>query len=363
MGVLYKNIDFVERKELLLFKTLVSWVKLRFVDSMNIAFDAKTLPLIREIQAVDQMKKPGMISDEDAWIIEKNALLFSVATRAFLHDFLPKQLFDSYGEAKFSSNRKGSVVDIALLPIKLGPAVINEVAPCTMYIAKKSEVVKKFKETNSFSPSSHVDIIPLIKTNLSVFLTKEERKNIEKYYHKYKANPDIIKAKEEIIKRKLIEDKNLKSVLRAINSQGKRTSILKLAITIYTLVKNMYQTVPHNISKIKFEGNGGSPVPDFSRLFYIEYDVDLEQVKTILEPLVDPDLKIKLGNNRILFTTASGLNPDSDNEMENVVSAKIINEKGLNHLFETHVGPMALIDDVNKIMDKFLQNKYRQEYS
>lgn len=360
MGVLYENINFVERRELLLLKTLVSWVKLRFSDPLKITFNANELPPIKQIQAVDQMEKPGMISDEDAWIIEKNSLLFSVVTRAFLHDYLPKELFNSYGEARFSSNRKGSVVDIALLPVKLGPAVVSEVVPCTMYIAKMSEVVKRFKETNTFFSHSHVDVIPLIKMNLSTFLTKDDQGNIEKYYRKYKVDPNIIKAREEIEERRLMEDKNLKSVLRAINSQGKRTDTIKLAVTMYTLVKTMYRIVPHNISKIKFEGNGGSPVPDFSRLFHIEYDTNLEQIKIILEPLIDSDLKIKLGNNRILFTTASGLDPDNDTDMENVVSAKIISEKGLEHLLETHVGPMASIDDVNKIMDKYLQEKYRR---
>jgi len=360
MGILYDNIDFVERRELLLIKAMVGWVKIRFADSLKITFDAKELASVRQLQAVDQSKKTGLISDEDAWLIEKNALLFSAVSRAFLHDILSKELFAAYGEAKFSSNRKGSVVDIALLPIKLGPGVVNEVVPCSMFIAKKSEIVKRFKKSKGFFSDAHVDVVPLIKNNLSIFLSKEDQKKIGEYYHKYKTDSDVIKAREEIEERKATEDRNLKSVLRAINSQGKRTDIVKLAVTIHTLIKSMYKIGPQNITKIKFDGDGGTPIPDFSRLFYIEYDADLEQIRAILEPLIDPELKIKIGVNRILFTTASGVDPDNDEEMKNVVHAKIINEKGLDHVFETHVGPMALIEDVNRIMDKFLQQKYQR---
>lgn len=359
MGTLHDNINFEERRDLVLLKALLCWVKARFATPLEMNFSKKQMEAISQLQMVDQGKKFGAISDEDAWLIERNALLFGVVGRSLLHDILPKSLFQGYGEVRFSSSRRGSVVDIAMLPIKLQEGV-KEVIPCSMYITKSADLASKFKKNHSLHTEKYVDIVPLLKHFIPELLSKEEERGIEKYYHQYKFDPDVVKSRKAIEKRKDADDKNLRGVLRAIRSQGSKTDTVKLAVALHTFIKEEYKAAPHNVSRISFEKSGPTPVPDFSRLFVIGYDVDLDQVRSILEPILESNIKIKTGEGKVLFTTSSGLNPDDEDDMKNIPTAQIKNEKGLDSLIETQVGPLASIDDVNRIMDKYLQQRYQR---
>ena len=362
MGQVYEEIDFTERREVLMLKALMVWIKLRFTTQMGIKYEKDAIPCIQQLSEIDQNKKSGFISDDDAWIIEQNSVLFNAIGRMFLNEFLPKELFAAAGDSRFNASRRGSVVDIALFPMSMGGNV-TDVVPMTMYINKRADVIKRYEERKLYS-AKDVDVIPLLKMNIDNILTSKECKVIEEYYAKFKDDPDVLAAKDEIIARKTAEDKNLRAAMRAINAQGKKAETLKLAVTLYTLVKGKYKNGHNQVTRVTFNGPGGEPsvVPDFSNLFIIGYPINLHEIKSILEPVVDSEIKIKVGEKagRILFTTASGMNPDDDEEMANVVTAKIFTERGLEHIFETTVGPMVSIQDIEKIREKFLQWKYQR---
>lgn len=362
MGLVYDNVDFVERQELLMLKALMVWIKVRFTSQMGIKYEKDALTCLQQLSHIDQNKKSAFISHDDAWIIEQNSVLYNAVTRFFLNEFLPKELFATAGDCRFNASRRGSVVDIALFPVSMGGNV-TDVVPMTMYINKRADIIKRYEERKLYS-ARDVDIIPLLKMHIDRILTSKECKVIEEYYNKLKNEPDVLKAKEEVISKKVAEDKNLNAALRAINAQGKKAETLKLAVTLYTLIKGKYKNGHNQVTRVTFDGPGNQPsvVPDFSNLFIIGYPVNLHEIKSILEPIVNSEIKIKVGEKpgRILFTTASGMDPDDDDEMINVVTAKIFTERGLEHIFETTVGPMVSVQDIEKIREKFLQWKYHR---
>ena len=359
MGTVYDNIDFDERRNLLLLKAMVAWVKVRFATALKIKYSKHEVEILQQLHAIEQISKVALIADDDAWLIEQNSLLYSIVTRMFLHEILPDDMFLKFGDSRFNANRKASIVDISLYPVTLSMAVA-EVAPSAMWIVKREDIVKSFTERQTYIADKEVDIIPLLKSKVNDLLTKKEQDSIKEYFDTYKNDPDVLESKARIVEMKTIEDNNLKSVLRAINSQGKRTELLKLAVSIFTIVKSTYSTSPQKVSRIMFEGKSPSIVPDYSMLFEIDFDIDLNEIKAILDQVVDSQLKIKVSGNRILFTTLSGMDPDNKEQMDSINCTKFLSQKGLDHIFETYVGPLASIDDVNRIMDKYLQQRYQR---
>jgi hypothetical protein len=231
-----------------------------------------------------------------------------------------------------------------------------------MYVVKKSDIVERFDASKNYYSEKDVDLIPALKSKLNKLLTKKEHESILKHYQDYKNDPDVVQSNKLIIERREIEDNNLKSVLRAINAQGKRTDLLKLVVSIHTIIKSTYSnyTSPRNISRIIFGDRGNSMVPEYSMLFCVEYETDLEEVKNILQQVVDPEIKVRVGEGKVLCTTESGIDPNDESILATVPVTKFVSQKGLDHVFETYVGPLASIEDVNKIMDKYLQQRYQR---
>lgn len=362
-SVVYNDINFEDRSELLLFKSLMAWVALRFSTAVGQQYEGDLLKKFQQIQSVEQIKKAGIISENDAWTVEKNSMLYTAVASEFLKEHIPQELYDSYGNILFSCSKSTAMLDISMVPTVFDLKHFRDIAPCSMFIAKNDELIEKYKEHDSIIRKETIDIIPLLKSMVGEVFTKEDNTRLNEIYNKWKNDPEVVDAKNRIMQKREQEQKNLANVLNAITVQGDRMVLAKLAVALYTIVKYTYSRAPHSINKIKFMPNGsGEPVLDFSRVFKVNCIDDVQEVKNILDPIVHSDIKIKVHEDNILFTTSSKLDPSDEDAMTDVTGLKIDNLTTLDYVFENHVGPITSVDDVHKIMDKVLYEKYQNEY-
>lgn len=349
-----------ERNEKLLMKCLLAWVKVRFIVPMKYDVPKIIAKEVKELAGVERLSKAAIISEEDAWVIEKNACLFNVISKNLMNKILSKDIYRSYGAPTVMTDRKNSIMDIALLPPSFETG-IAEIMPCSLFIMKKSKLVEQCKENKSYITDKHIDIIPMLKVKITDFLNLEQLNYINELYDLYKADEEILKAKQIVIDSRAREEQNLNAILKVINRQKDSTNIVKLGITLYTVIKHAYGTTPQTVMKIRYGANGANPVMQFSKLFNIEYEIDLEIIKNILGPLLNNEIKIRVHENLILFTTGSE-EPSDENAMEKIFTTDIKDEAALDFTFETYVSPMVSMGDINRIMQKFLTYKYRSYY-
>jgi hypothetical protein len=195
-----------------------------------------------------------------------------------------------------------------------------------------------------------------------VFLTPEENAVIDKAYNDFKNDPQFIQSKTNIETERFIEDRHLKAVMKSINRQGQDSSTTKLVIAMHTIVDMAYKHDAHNVLKVTHNGKDATPIMDFSKLFAIGYDVDLEYIEAILRPSINSNIKINVGKGRILFTTQSGVDPNDPALTESPNTLIVKSKESLDHYFDTHVGHVTALEDVESIMQRILQHKYKDYY-
>jgi hypothetical protein len=344
-----------EREELLLLKCVMVWIKFRFQIPMKFNVKKDDIKYVQELQKVDNLKKVAIISDEDAWTLEKNAFLLNIIGRKVLNEIVTDDLFQKFGSVITSCNRKESIVNIALVST-VDKDNTPQVMPCSLVIMNKSDIVTQFKKTDTVIQPNHVDMVPFLKIKIPSLLTKNEIQLIESAYYEYKDKDTVKKDREKIIADKVAEDNNLKAIIKAIGKENNSNALSKLAITLHTLVTHSYKVDPQRVSKIKYGSNGASPVMNFSRLYYVNYDVDLNMMKEILDPIMDQDINIRVHNNRILFTTGR-YDPEDDVDMETLISTTIDTVDDLEKSFKSCIGSMASIFDVKKIIKQVISGK------
>jgi hypothetical protein len=352
------NGDFTQRKDRLVLKSLLTWVTLRFANVQGRKFEGKDLRHCHQLSLLDQMKKIAVVSESDAWIMEKNSALYSKVARAFMKEFLNDELYSSYGEVLFSTDRHTRISTVALIPPSRS-GKLQEVAPCSMFIMDDAEIIEKYKENDQLIHDKYVDIVPLLNIMISTLLTPQHNAIIDRLYDKFKDDPEVIEMRDKVEAKRAVEEDNLAKVLSAINVQGSRVNLAKLAIVLHTIIKSSYNNGPNLISKLRFESNGETtPVIEYTRGFVIPFVESLEPIKEILEPLISNEIKIKVSGDKIIFTTGIAT-PD---DMEGHIVGNITSEDTLDYMFNNHVAPTVSIDEVTKVMNRVLYQKYKSEY-
>jgi len=342
--------NFVEREEKLVLKSLLFWLCVRFIRPLKWHVEAKHMPIVKTLQALEIMGLYAIVSDRDAWLIEKNATLFNVLARKYLKRVLPKQVYDAYGAISFVVNRRLGTVDICLLP-PVFHSSFSEILPCSMTIIPNNELIKMVKADRKVGGvSKQLDIISFLKGNFHKIFTHDDVKGIHADFDEYKVDPDVVKDKETIIAARAHEDANLKTILDILSFDPHNLPTLKLATTMFIMVKTSYMNDPQQIMKIKFETTGTLPVKDFSKLFIINYDSNLDVIKGILEPML-PDMKIKISANKILFTTNNQEDPEDPKFASSLSTLIVDSEAGLSYFFDIHIGSSVSVGEATRIAD------------
>lgn len=360
-NTIHLGVNFEEKKERLMLKSLLTWVTIRFANAQGRKFEGTNLKYHQQLSIIEQMKKVAVISKSDAWIIEQNAPLFAKVARDFMKEFLNKELYDSYGGVLFAIDPKTRIADVVLIPPTRSGAM-QEVAPCTMYIMDDSEIIKQYKDTESLVNDQRVDILPLLKIMITGMLEPRYNHLIDTLFDKYKNDEDVLEMRERIRARRVEEEENLERVLKAISVQGSRVQLAKMAIVLHTIISASYNSGPNLITKLRFEKGGSTiPVMDYSRAFTIDFMDTLEPLKEILAPILPTDIKIRIKDKTILFTTGN-VSLDNESDMATVMTANVANEEALNYMFENHIAPTVSIDEVSRVMNRVLFQKYKNDY-
>lgn len=349
----------VETKEKLILKSLLVWSISKFIEEQN--KNNLTTNLRNEITQIENNKKVAAITKSDAWIVEKNILLFSTVAHEFMKLVLTKQQYNSYGNVIIRVNNENETLELALTPGTRNGDINNSVF-YKASIFNDEELIGKYKETDKLVGAGYVDLFPLLQVMVRTMLSDKHDTIIDKLFDQFKNDKDIVKNKQNIELEREKEKENIRKVIKAIHVQGSRVNLAKLAIVIYTVVDIQYSKGSHLISKIKYDSGGKAiPVIDFTRVFHVDFmENELEQLKHILQTLIPGDIKIKIHKNMIAFTTT---NIDlSDNPDITFVGAHIQTEEVLNYMFDNHVAPKVKINDVYRIMDRVLFEKYKNQY-
>ena len=350
--------NFEELSERVLLKALLVWVKLRFVVPLGLKYKEFDRDVPKLIDKISHDQAIAMVSDEDIWTMQRNASLFNIVARSFAKRFMTPELYGSYGSIEFHVDRKRRESHIAFLQTDYGQG--QDLKPCIMYSKPHGQVLRDYKD-HGYTHKHQVDIIPILKARRNSYLTPEENAAIDKAYNDFKDDPQFLERRQNIEVERMLEEKHLAAVLKAIKRRGDNADN-KLAIAMHTVVDTTYKHDSHKVLKVTFNGNEASPVPDFSRLFVLNYEADLDYVKTILEGLIDHNIKINVGKGRILFTTKSGADPNDPKLVEQPGTIIIDSQAALDHYFDTHVGHITDVEDVELIMNKVLQYKNRNYY-
>ena len=355
------SVNFQHRKERLLLKSLLTWVTMRFAGVQDRKFEGTNLYNYQQLCNLEQMKKIAIISESDAWLMEQNASLFSRIGCEFMKEFLNEELYKSYGGILFAIDRKNRVADIALIPPSRN-GVLQEVTPCTMFVLEDDAIIKQYKETETLVREKYIDIVPLLSSMITTTLEPRWNRLIDRLFDKYKDDSELLDMRSRVQARREKEEETLEKVLKAINVQGSRVNLAKLAIILHTAINVSYNSGPNLITKLKYQTGGGAvPVMEFSRAFTVDFMDTLEPLAEILQPLIPNDIKIKTHENTILFTTGN-LSPSSEADMNTILTANVPDEATLDHIFNNHVGPNVSIDDVAKVMNRVLFQKYKNTH-
>jgi len=362
MAIVYEEPNFEELSERVLLKAFLVWVKLRFVVPLKLVYPKYEMSTIVEINKISNNKLVAIVSSEDIWIVQKNAALFNTVARAFAKHFMGSSpdLYSAYGAIEFQADRKRQDSAILMTQVEFKPSP-NELLPCIMYVKSHAQILKDYKDHGTHN-KSQIDIIPLLKSKRNVFLTPEENAVIDKAYNDFKEDPQFLQNRTNIETERYIEERHLKAVLKSINRQGQDSSTTKLAIAMHTIVDMSYKHDAHNVLKVSHDGRDATPIMDFSKLFTVGYDVDLEYVEAILRPSINSNIKINVGKGRILFTTKSGVDPNDPALVESPTTLIVKSKEALDHYFDTHVGHVTALEDVENIMQRILQHKYKDYY-
>ena len=350
-----------EISDRVLLKAMLVWIKIRFAVPLKLTYPNHEISTVNLINDISNNKRVAAVSDEDVWTMQRNAFLFNQVARVFTEKFMTPSpdLFSAYGSIIFQVDYKRR--DAAILMNAADyKATGKELYPCIMYVKPKAEMLKEYKEHGIFH-KQQIDIVPLLKSKCDVFLTDDENALIDNAYDTLKSEDKIIKNREEIELERHIEVLHMNAVVKAINRNGDNTSTTQLAISLHTIVEMSYTNESHNVLKIKPNG-GDNPVMDYTRAFIIKYDVDLCYIANILRPSINPDIKIVYNGDCIIFSTRSGVNPDDDAAVAFTNPLIIKSEEQLSNYFNNVVAPLTKIEDVERIMQRILQDKYKDYY-
>jgi len=353
--VLQLEENFAEREEKLLLKAILVWLRMRFVTPLKFKVKQEHVASIQHVQRLEKMDLFAVITKSDAWIIEKNVALFNLVAREYMRRVLPKESYGKYGGITFVVNRSVNSVDVCLLPPTFKPQIQDGLLPCSMFIVANEALVKAVKKKEQ---QKQFDVIPFMKRNIPHFLDPEDVAAINADFDKFKTDHDVIKNRRNVIAIREHHDKNLEDVLAIIDSGGGDPALMKVAIMMHNVVHKGYTRNPQTITKIRYD-NGPEPIKNFSQLFIVNYDIDMESIKIALKRVMGKDIKILVRDNRILFTTIFTEIPDGpvDSEdsmfMPHVNSIIVENEEAMCYFFDMCVGTIVSIEHTASIVAGF----------
>jgi hypothetical protein len=356
MVTVIKDIDFDCITEKLLVKSLAAWIKTRFMTVMEYKYPEEAQNIVKEINAIDEMKKTAWISESDAWIIEKNQLLFNKVLTSYLKETLSEELFNKYGNIQIEATRSSSIINVSMLPISFDPKSFKDaIIPCSLVVFSMEDILTTYKNhDDKLVRKSSVDIIPLTKMYIDSLLTSADHKIIDKFYTKYHKNLDCVSSKEKIEARKRMEKENLDKIIDTISNSGDNLLNVKFIITVYTQVKEMYKTNPHLITMIRFERHGIEPVLDFSFGVKISTEarknLNMSLIYSVLsEMFSSSDIKVKISNTEdvLLFTTN-----DKKLPVPSETNIVILSQSDVDYIFKSNTVSKAKVEDCRKIMEK-----------
>jgi len=354
--VLHIEENFEEREEKLLLKAILVWLRMRFVTPLKLKVKQDHVTAIQHVQKLEKMDLFAVITKTDAWVIEKNVDLFNLVARKYMRRVLSKEAYGKYGGITFVVNRSMNSVDVCLLPPTFKPKIQSGILPCSMFIVTNETLVKDIKKKEQ---QKQFDVIPFMKRNIPHFLHPEDVEDINTDFDKFKTDFNVVKSKLNIIAVKDHEDKNLEEVLTAIENHGGDSSLMKVTIMMHYQVTKAYNRDPQTILKIRYD-NGPDPVKNFSQLFMVNYDIDMDSIKIALERVLVKDIKVMVRDNRMLFTTSpvaiipdAPVDPADSMFVPHVNTIIIENEEAMSYFFNMCVGTVIAIDDVVKIVAGF----------
>ena len=348
--------NFEEREEKLLLKAILVWLRMRFVTPLKLKVKQEHVAAIQHVQKLEKMDLFAVVTKTDAWIIEKNVALFNLVAREYMRLVLPKESYGKYGGITFVVNRSMNSVDICLLPPTFQPKIQDGLLPCSMFIVANEALVKAIKKKEQ---KKQFDVIPFMKRNIPHFLRLEDATAINVAFDKFKTDSEVVKNKLNVIAIREYEDNNLEEVLAAIEGHGEDTTLIKVAIMMYNVVTKTYNRDPQTIMKIRYD-NGPEPVKNFSQLFMVNYDIDMNSIKTALEKVLVKHIKVMVRDNRILFTTSSiatipdgPVDPEDSMFMPHVNTIIVENAEAMSYFFDMCVGTVVAVDDVVRVIAGF----------
>ena len=341
--VLHLEENFAEREEKLILKAILVWLRMRFVTPLKFKVKQEHVASIQHVQRLEKMDLFAVITKTDAWVIEKNVALFNMVAREYMRRVLPKESYGKYGGITFVVNRAMNSVDVCLLPPTFQPQIQSGLLPCSMFIVANEALVKAVKKKEQ---QKQFDVIPFMKRNIPHFLDSEDVAAINADFDKYKTDNDVVKSRTNVIAVRDHQDKNLEDVLAIIDNGSNNSSLMKVAIMMHNVVHKGYTRDPQTIMKIRYD-NGSTPVKNFSQLFMVNYDLDMESIKTSLGSVLAKDIRILVRDNRILFTTTFTEIPDGPVDPEDTIfmphvnSIIVENEEAMSYFFDMCVGTVV----------------------
>jgi hypothetical protein len=360
MGDLCVENDFEERREKLLLKALLTWLRMRFTIPLKDDVSKGNEWRTNVIRKLEGMSIYALVTSSDAWIIERNAALFDAVAKAYTRRILPDKKYNSFGGVTIAVSRKMNTVDICLVSPSFDVPV-SGVVPCSMFIVADTALVKLFKDKKK-DTSTQFDIIPFLKRSIPHFLSASDVAFINKMYDAYKGESEIVKNRQNVEVVKVHEDKNVEKVNATIAAQEGDKDLHTLGVLMHHVVDTSYNVDPRNVMMIKHERGQRVSVKDFSQLFVLKYNADLEEIKRALRKILIRDIKIMISGPRILFSTILDKIPDGPDEpkdpneymLKNHINSIVVeNVEAFNHYFNMCVAPSIKIENVKRVMAAF----------
>ncbi len=363
--VIHIDENFKERSERLLVKSLLVWIKMRFATKLKLKKTKAQERAIETILKIEEDMIYPIIMQSDAWMIDRNAALYNAIIQDFLVYRLPAKIFESCGDVSCMVNRRMNVVDICLQPVSSHHT--NIVTPCSMLVGDDKAMVRSFKKAEEEAEgdeeifSNQLDIIPFLKLHIPSFIDTEESDIITRSFNQHKNVAEIVQFRVDADQSKYEEDTNLTNIQTLIKSSSASKYDIYLAITMHNMINRAYNLSPREILKIKFKGTPIA-VKQFSQLFIMGDECNLEIIYNVLRTLINEDIKIVYGNNKMLFTTGDTSVIHAIGDITESLSGEIPtvvmdNQEATEDFFTMCVGPVVKASEVLEIVNRFSYTK------
>jgi hypothetical protein len=231
---------------------------------------------------------------------------------------LPRNIAKRYGGVTFSMNKPFTVTCIDFNPTEF-MAPTDEQPPlisCSMYIVPREDIIKKYKDTDTYIGKNYVDAIPLIKQHLHAMLDDDDHFVIDSFFDTYYNSDEVTAFRSEVIQRQKELAENKSKVIKGLERHSADAQSAKTVICIFDIVNKSYHTSPHNVLRLRRTPKGIESVLDFSMTFCLQnLSIDIDLVSDVLRDMlsseVERDLRVKQDhhNGLLLITTNANEKP------------------------------------------------------